>query len=619
MDRKGPTLMATQTRRLARLAGIGIPLVLAASLLPGAQHSVGSAQAAPPPAAPDLITSAPHVSGKLADPGSGRHRLVGLSPHLIPARPTGQRVTLDLFEDASFTGVFQHKYTGPGFTSWSGQLTTGYGTFTIARSGSTYRMDISSLQGNYEVTRAAGDAYWVRQPAARTALATDDQLTPPASAPRSATSPAHPGKKLPGARDSGAVLDVLFAYNDQLLTQAGGYDAIAAYVGTVAAETNQALAQSGDTNQIRVVGLVRTASNNAPLLSQDIVWLRKPHDGHYDDLLKARNRYHADIVHLLVSGQDASWCGFGYEPRNRAGAEPSLGFSVTSYFNCGINHSVTHELGHNMGADHDRYPGVSHDSKLPYAAGFADPNNGVLSIMSYPNSTIDAGNIGICCTYLLYYSNPALSYNGETIGSATQFNAKAISKVEPRVAKYRLSQIYHGRIKIKGHHRVGERLRVKPGHWTPGKTRFSYQWTLDGSGIPHATGRQIRIKAKFYGHTLAVIVTGHAKTYPPVPAAATVKRIKKGRIHSVGPRLLGQHRVHKVLRVKPRVDKWHPHPTKVRVTWYRGHHKIKGAHGKTYRLTGKDRGHRVFAKIRGSRYGFQVEIRKTAKVLIHGH
>jgi Metallo-peptidase family M12B Reprolysin-like len=607
--------MATQTRRLARLAGIGIPLVLAAGLLPGAQHSGGSAQAAQPAAAPSFITAAPRVSGRLADPGSGRHRLIGLRTDLIPVHPRGQRVSLALFKDASFTGVFEHKYTGPGFTSWSGQLTTGYGTFTIARSGSTYRMDISSLQGNYQVTQAAGHAYWVAQPKL-TPKTDSDVLPPPASAARSLTTT--PKRHLPGQRDSGAILDVLFAYNDQLVAQAGSYDAIAAYVGTIAAETNQALAQSGDRNQIRVVGLARTATNNAPQLQQDLTWLRKKHDGHYDDLIKARNRSHADVVHLLVSGTDPNWCGFGYEPLNRAGVDPSLGFSVTEYANCSINHSATHELGHNMGADHDRYPGVSHDSKLPYAAGFADPNNAVLSIMSYPNSTIDAGNIGICCTFLLYYSNPALSYNGETIGSATQFNAKAISKVEPGVAKYRLSQIYHGHVKIKGHHRVGSRLRVKPGHWTPGKTRFTYQWTLDGVGLRHAHRRHIRIKSKFYGHSLAVIVTGHSKTYTPVAAAASVKRIKKGRFHSVGPRLYGKHRVHSVLRVKPRVDKWHPHPSRVRVTWYRGHHKIQGAHGKHYRLTKKDRGHKVYAKIKGMRHGFKVEVRKTAQVFIHG-
>jgi hypothetical protein len=608
--------MATQTRRLARLAGIGIPVVLAAGLLPGAQHSAGSAQAAQPPTAPSLIAAAPHVSGRLTDPGSGRHRLIGLRTDLIPARATGQRVSLPLFKGASFTGVFEHTYTGPGFTSWSGQLTAGYGTFTIARSGSTYRMDISSLQGNYEVTQAAGRAYWVAQP--RLTPKTDsDVLPPPTQVARATSTPRN--RHLPGQRDSGAVLDVLFAYNDQLLAQAGSYDAIAAYVGLIAAETNQALAQSGDRNQIRVVGLARTAGNNAPQLQTDLTWLRKPHDGHYDGLLKVRNRTHADIVHLLVSGTDPNWCGFGYEPLNRAGVDPSLGFSVTEYANCSINHSATHELGHNMGADHDRYPGVSHYSKLPYAAGFADPNNGVLSIMSYPNSTIDAGNINICCTYLLYYSNPALSYNGETIGSATQFNAKAISKVEPGVAKYRLSQIYHGRLRIKGHHRVGHRVRVTLGHWTPGKTRFTYQWTLDGVGLRHAHRRHIRITSKFYGHTLAVIVTGHARTYTPVAAAATVKRIKKGRFHSVGPRLVGQHRVHQVLRVKPGLDRWNPHPSRVHVTWYRGHHRIKGAHGKHYRLTKKDRGHSIFAKIKGTRYGFKAEVRTTAKVFIRGH
>lgn len=613
--------MQSSPRRLGRLAAAGVTLLLAAALVPGAQPSISaSADAATPDVhAPSLFGAAPSVDGRalVTGPGPGRHRLVGLRTGMLPKRAAGQQVTFDLFRNASFTGTFQHTFHGRGYTSWSGVLSTPLSSFTITRAGSVYRMDLSSPKGNYEITQASGGAYWVTQPQAPTSYGTHSDVAAPPAAPvaRPAAQRLTPRK----LHDSGAVLDVLFAYNDQLMAQAGSYNAILAYAGSIVTDTNTALAQSGDGQiQVRLVGLARTATNNSPNLDRNLTWLRKPHDGHYDDLVKARNRTHADVVHLLVAGTDPKWCGFGYEPVNPRSARPSLGFSLTEYANCSINHSPTHELGHNMGADHDRYPGVTHYSHLSYAAGLVNVPQGWLSIMAYPNHVLNS-NPSACCTYLLYYTNPALSYNGTAVGGQRQFNAKAIAQVEPQVARYKLGAIYHSKIRIKGRARVGHRLRVRPGRWAPRhKVHFTYQWTLDGSGIPHKTHRHLRIKGSYFGHQLGVIVTGHARHYPAATAGKTLDRtIRRGHMNPARLRMRGNHHVGAKLTLELHLRHWHPRPSIVKISWFRGSHKIKGAHGIHYRLRTHDRHHRVHARVKYRHYGYFQVVRSTAKVLVH--
>ncbi|MGA8248867.1 MAG: hypothetical protein WB797_18320, partial [Nocardioides sp.] len=234
-----------------------------------------------------------------------------------------------------------------------------------------------------------------------------------------------------------------------------------------------------------------------------------------------------------------------------------------------------------------------------------------------PNHVL-AVNPSACCTYLLYYTDPALTYSGHQVGGRRQFNAKAIRKVEPQVARYELGAIQHVGVRLRGHPRVGRHLRVTHGRWAPRHTHVTYRWFLDGKRLrDHHRG--IRVKGTFYGHRLSVHVTGHHRTYHAVTVVSRPRHgIHKGHMHHARLRLKGEHRVGHRLTLELGLKRWHPHPRHVHVTWYRGHHRIHGAHGVHYHLRKKDRGKRIHAAVRATHRGYHAVELHTRHVRIHG-
>jgi hypothetical protein len=305
-------------------------------------------------------------------------------------------VSLPLFDDVAFTGTFEHRFTGPHYTAWSGPLTTALGSFVVARSGSTYRIDVSAPSGNYEITPAAGGAYWVAQTNQPVPTGTDDP-TVPASAP--ALRPATPRTTTSGApvvaprtrrHDSKHSIGVLFLFTPGAVAEAGSIDNMYATIGAVAAQTNQAFVNSSIPTQIKVVGMSMSKGPEVGGdLTKDLARLRKSSDGYYRNAQHLRNITHADLVHLIVGGTANQVCGLGYLKLPRFDYN-KYAYS-TSFYSCSPYYTISHELGHNLGADHDVYPGVSNYSKLPYSHGLVNVAAQWRTIMAYPNACYDAG------------------------------------------------------------------------------------------------------------------------------------------------------------------------------------------------------------------------------------
>jgi Metallo-peptidase family M12 len=601
--------MSRSSRTPWLLGVLVVPLALVASLLPGSGSANVPGRTAPSATAPSLLTVAPPTGAKhlLPPPGPGRRRLVGLQPSLLPRHPAGQRIALDVFPGTSFIGTFRDKMRGPHFTSWSGTLDSRYGDFSVTRSGSDYRVSITSREGNFEITRAAGDAYWVSRPRTDVGYGGPDEVRAPE--PRRSQPAARPVAR---SGDAGT-FDVLFVYTSAAATALGGVSGVNTYVGTVAAQTNQALTNSGIPAQLRVAGIVPTSTTEAGGdLSTDLPRLKTPGDGYYDEVQGERDATHADLVHLLIGGSATTYCGLGYidQPGDNYQA---YGYSTSFATNCASNHTVTHELGHNLGADHDVYPGVSSYTDLPYAHGLVNTTAQWHTVMAYPNACYDAG-IQNGCTPLLYYTNPALSSGGYPLGDAnTADNARAITELAPGVEQYRQSQIYPGTVALSGGTRVGLTVTASPQGWTPGPLTYSYQWTLDGQPIVGATTASLHLKAAYVGHQVAVNVAGVAPTYPAAGAASTPVTVGKGRFRHTKPRLTGRHRVGGKLTV---VLRDRPRPKSVKVVWFRDGHKLKH-HGKTYRLQAGDAGKQIWARVTVRRHGYQTAHTKTAKVRVH--
>jgi hypothetical protein len=80
---------------------------------------------------------------------------------------------------------------------------------------------------------------------------------------------------------------------------------------------------------------------------------------------------------------------------------------------------------------------------------------------------------------------------------------------------------------IAGYAAPGGTLGVYLGAANTTKVKTSYQWLINGSEIPGATGSTIKIVPAFYGHTLSVRVTGTKAGYAPGVATSNELEIQR--------------------------------------------------------------------------------------------
>ena len=425
-------------RRIPRPTTLALAVAVPALLAGGLSTVTTTSVAAEPApraevAAPGFLAPASARGESLPAPRavSGTSSLVTLRTSLLPSRADGQPIRFDL-GGQSVTGRFTHIERNPAYTAWTGELDVDSGTFTIVRSGSTYRASILWPQGLYEVTQAEGSRYWLTAVAPYAGPSGDDTVSraaTPAQRARMAAAMERPARAERGVTK----IDVLFGYTQSAKLAAGSKAAVKAAVGQAAATTNYALTNSGIKAQIRVKGIVRVKGKESNNVIKDMRRLQRAHDGVFDSAIRARAKRHADIVHLFTGGPADRLCGAGAIPRTLSEATALTGVS-TSYLSCLPYIVPTHELGHNLGADHISYPGVSHDSRMRGSYGWYDVPHHFLTTMGYYDPCQDVGDYS--CVRIPLFSNPHGNFFGFAIGSSAADNAKVIKKFVPRVARY---------------------------------------------------------------------------------------------------------------------------------------------------------------------------------------
>jgi hypothetical protein len=110
----------------------------------------------------------------------------------------------------------------------------------------------------------------------------------------------------------------------------------------------------------------------------------------------------------------------------RADAEEA--YFVVHHSCAAITISIAHEIGHILGARHDRAVDKN-DDPFPYGHGHI---NGTKwrDIMSYQKSCDG-------CPRLPFWSNPRVSYKGDPTGTLANDNARVILEEAERVSKFR--------------------------------------------------------------------------------------------------------------------------------------------------------------------------------------
>ena len=144
--------------------------------------------------------------------------------------------------------------------------------------------------------------------------------------------------------------------------------------------------------------------------------------GPFKEAKRIRNEKHADIVGLIM--HSPTGCGLS----TRVGADAEEAFFVVHHACAAITYSIAHEIGHIVGARHDRAVDAN-ESPLPYAHGYI---NGTKwrDMMSYQEG---CGG----CPRIPYWSNPRIRYRDEPTGTAASDNARVILEQAERVSKFR--------------------------------------------------------------------------------------------------------------------------------------------------------------------------------------
>lgn len=142
----------------------------------------------------------------------------------------------------------------------------------------------------------------------------------------------------------------------------------------------------------------------------------------FEDLKRLRNEKRADIVGLIIDSPTG--CG----QSTRVGADAEEAFFVVHHSCAAITYSIAHEVGHILGARHDRVVDAN-NAPFPFGHGYI---NGTRwrDMMSYQEG---CGG----CPRIPYWSNPRIMYKGEPTGTAASDNARVILEQAERVSKFR--------------------------------------------------------------------------------------------------------------------------------------------------------------------------------------
>ena len=143
--------------------------------------------------------------------------------------------------------------------------------------------------------------------------------------------------------------------------------------------------------------------------------------GPFAGVRKLRDEKKADIVGLVVD--DPSGCGLS----TRVAPDAEDAYFVVHHSCASITISIAHEIGHILGARHDR---AIDSNEMPFAYGHGHVNGKWRDIMSYRQSCDG-------CLRIPFWSNPRVMYKGEPTGTDAEDNARVILEQAERVSRFR--------------------------------------------------------------------------------------------------------------------------------------------------------------------------------------
>ncbi len=214
---------------------------------------------------------------------------------------------------------------------------------------------------------------------------------------------------VPAAEPDGVpVVDVLVGYTTAAMLARGGRTAIEADIRLAVGQANQAFVTSGIAAHLRLTRAVEVPTNG-DVTAQVLAQATSPTDGWNDSLTTMRTADGADLVALVVDDSANAACGIAYIQNPVGSSFRSYAYSVVDQSCSTGNFSFAHELGHSLGAAHDR-GSWSGTPAFGHGYDWVDPAHGWRTVMAYANACPG-------CTRLLRFSNPDLTVDGAPTGA----------------------------------------------------------------------------------------------------------------------------------------------------------------------------------------------------------
>ena len=189
------------------------------------------------------------------------------------------------------------------------------------------------------------------------------------------------------------------------------------------AEANQSFRTSGiDNVRLNVVHAYETDYVEDGSHFDHVYRFRDKGDGYMDEVHTLREKHGADVGVLIVD--DPMGCGLSI----RIAADQEDAFAAMHQECAATMHTLSHEIGHLVGARHDRALDDTHQP-FPYGHGFVNGTDW-RTIMSYKDSCDG-------CERRPVWSSPNVKVEGVTAGDANTNNARVIEEQARRVAGFR--------------------------------------------------------------------------------------------------------------------------------------------------------------------------------------
>ena len=354
------------------------------------------------------------------------------------ATRSSPRFVIDLFDGVELEGEVVDAKTRPNGATLVVRLPEielGTAVFTVESGLLTATVDFPG--GSYVVSPQPEGLHLIAQNAV--------QLFPVERPPRIAFGPKRGRESLtsksdvaPTPGDANRLIDIMVIWTPAAEAAAGGAGVMQNLAQAAIDSANASYLNSGIAHRLRLVHRQQVAYTERASCMFDVTAfecalddLTGTSDGFIDDVHALRDVHGADLVALMI--QNTQYCGIAWLPST---PYAESGFSVTAQGCAVANKSFAHELGHNMGANHD--PAYAEPAgPKPYNHGYVSPAREWRTVMAYPGACSGCARIG-------FFSNPRLSYNGFAMGSAAvSNNAQVLNATGKAIAGYRPTSPLH--------------------------------------------------------------------------------------------------------------------------------------------------------------------------------